>query len=74
MTFLNFRTLAAIFEFYMASQSPQNPLKTFLKPMASFSQSLGPFRAMAIPFMPKTTTIPHLLYVLHTKIYSPKSS
>ncbi len=54
MSFLNFRTLAAIFEFYMASQKPRNPLKTFLEPVASFSQSMGPFRAMAPPFMPKS--------------------
>ena len=39
----------------MASQSPQNPLKTFLKPVASFSQSIGPFRGMPTPFMPKIT-------------------
>ena len=57
MVFLHFRTLAAIFEFYMASQSPWNPLKTFREPVASFSQSLGPFRATAIPFMPKIITM-----------------
>ena len=39
----------------MASQSPRNHLKTFLEPVASFSQSLGPFRATATPFMPKIT-------------------
>ncbi len=56
MTFLNFQTLAVIFEFYMASQSPQNPRKTLLKPVASFSQSLGPFLATATPFIPNITT------------------
>ena len=40
--FFNFRTLAAIFEFYMASQDPPSHLKTFLEPVASFSQSMGP--------------------------------
>ena len=56
MVFLHFRTLAAIFEFYMASQSPQSHVKIFLEPVASFSQSLSPFRAMATPFIPNITT------------------
>ena len=40
----------------MASQSPRNPLKTFLEPVASFSQSLGPFRATASPCIRNITT------------------
>ena len=39
----------------MVSQRPQRYLKTFLNPVAPFSQSMSPFRAMATPFIPKTT-------------------
>ena len=39
----------------MVSRKPGRHLKTFLEPVASFSQSMGPFRAMATPFMPEVT-------------------
>ena len=55
-SFLHFRTLAAIFEFYMPSQKPRRYLKTFLEPVALFSQSMSPFRATATPFIPNITT------------------
>ena len=48
-------TLAVKFEFYMVSQRPGRYLKTFLEPVASFSQSMSPFRAMATPFVPEIT-------------------
>ena len=57
MVFLYFRTLSAIFEFYMASQKPRRHLKPFLEPVAPFSQSLGPFRGMATSFIPNMTTL-----------------
>ena len=41
----------------MASQNPQNPLKTFPEPVPPFSQSLGTFRATATPFIPNMTTL-----------------
>ena len=47
--------MAANFEFYMVSRRPGRYLKTFLEPVASFSQSMSPFRAMATPFMPEIT-------------------
>ena len=52
--FLNF---CNIFCFFMLSQRSRRYLKTFLEPVASFSQSMGPFRATAIPFIPKIITI-----------------
>ena len=39
----------------MASRRPRRYLKTFLEPVASFSQSMSPFRAMATPFVPEIT-------------------
>ena len=39
----------------MVSQKPGRYLKTFLEPVASFSQSMSPFRAMATPFVPEIT-------------------
>ncbi len=56
MVFLYFWTLAAIFNFFMASQRPGRYLETFLEPVASFSQSISPYRPMAIPFVPNITT------------------
>ena len=50
-------TRAANFEFYMVSQRSGRYLKTFLEPVASFSQSISPFRAMATPFIPKIPNI-----------------
>ena len=64
-----FPTLATIFEFFMASQRPGRYLKTFLEPTASFSQSMGPFRATATPFMPKTVDS-HAFWVLKLLIVS----
>ena len=48
-------TLAAIFEFYMTSQRPGRYLETFLESVASFFQSMSPFRAMATPSTPEIT-------------------
>ena len=46
------------FEFYMASRRPQRYLETFLEPVASFSQSMSPYRATPTPFTPKIMTFP----------------
>ena len=76
-----------IFEFYMASQRPQRYLETFLEPVASFSQSMSPYRATPTPFTPKIMTFsppnhlrpppifvgrPELLWV-DLPIYSPSN-
>ncbi len=37
----------------MASRWPGRYFRTFLEPMASFSQSISPYRATATPFIPK---------------------
>ena len=55
-SFLHFRSFS-IFYFFMASQKPRSHLKTFLEPVAPFSQSLGPFQATATPFIPNMTTL-----------------
>ena len=56
MVFLYFGTLAAKFEFYMASQRPQRYLKTFLEPVAPSSLNMSPYRATATPFVPNIIT------------------
>ena len=56
---MHFRTLGTFFEFYLASQRPRSHLKTFLEPVASFSQSMSPFRATPPPFMPKSIKSPY---------------
>ena len=45
-----------IFDFFMASRRPGRYLKTFLEPVASFSQSMSPYRATPTPFTPKIMT------------------
>ena len=52
------------FLFYMASRRPGRHLKIFLEPVASFSQSMGPYRATATPFTPK---IAHFLCFCHAQ-------
>ena len=47
-----------IFEFYMASRRPGRYLETFLEPVASFSQSMSPYRATPTPFTPKIMPFP----------------
>ena len=51
--FPNFCSIFCIF--FMVSQRSRSHLKTFLEPVASFSQSISPFRGMATPFMPEIT-------------------
>ena len=43
------------FYIFMASLRPGRYLETFLEPVASFCQSMSPWRAMATPFMPEIT-------------------
>ena len=64
--FSSFWTLAAIFEFFWVSRRPGRYLKTFVEPVASFSQSISPFRAMATPFVPNITTFTSCLYRIYT--------
>ena len=46
----------------MASRRPQRYLETFLDPVASFSQSMSPYRSTATPFIPKITQKHTVLY------------
>ena len=43
------------FGFFIVSRRPWRYLKTFLDPTASLSFNMGPWRAMATTFVPKTT-------------------
>ena len=49
--FLGFSTILVIFNFYIRFFRPRRHLESFLEPVASFSQSMSPWRAMATPFM-----------------------
>ncbi len=51
--FLNLRALATLFESFMDSRRSGRYLKPFLEPVAPFSQSMSPFRAMATPIVTK---------------------
>ena len=46
-------TSAANFDLKMVSQRPGRYLKTFLDPVASFSQSMSPYRSTTTPFIQK---------------------
>ncbi len=58
MVFLHFQTLAAIFEFYMASQSPRNPSEP--------SKNLPGARGLIFP---KSRPIPSHGDPIHPKYY-----
>ena len=47
--------LATFFDVFMVSRSPGRYLKTLLRPVASLSFNIGPWRATATSFSPKTT-------------------
>ena len=51
--FITFVWHVFVFLFYMVSRRSGRHLEAFLEPMASFSQSMSLWRAMATPFMPK---------------------
>ena len=51
------RTSAVIFEFYMVSRRPGRHLKMIPRLVASFSQSMSPWRIMATHFVPKSIVI-----------------
>ena len=61
--FLDFWTLAAIFDFFMISRKPRRYLKTFPDPVASLSFNMGPWRAMATHFIPRIVNLYAFVYL-----------
>ena len=59
-----------IFDFFPWPRSPGRYLKTFLTPVASFSQSMSPCLPTTTPFSPKITTFPSF----HNFVNKPNSS
>ena len=53
ITVSRFLNLFSVLKLFIASQRPRRPPETFLEPVASFSQSISPWRSMATPFIPK---------------------
>ena len=53
--FSYFRYFFAFFKFFIGSLGPGRHLETFLEPVASFSQSISPWRATATHFRPEIT-------------------
>ena len=53
--FLNFQYCSHFFKLFIGSLGPGRHLETFLEPVASFSQSISPWRATATHFRPEIT-------------------
>ena len=60
------------FRVKMTSRRPGSHLKTFLEPVASFSLSMSPWRAMATPNVPKSRVLGHYV-ALQGHFFSPKN-
>ncbi len=66
----HFSSKTHFFIFFLWSRRPGRYLKTFLTPVASFSQSMSPWRATTTPFSPKITNFPSF----HNCVNKPNSS
>ena len=58
-TKMGFNILLINFGVKMVSRRPGRHLKTFLEPVASFSLSMSPWRAMVTPNVPKSRVLGH---------------